>query len=84
VLGGLPILSVDEMIERVDSVEIEQVRALAAELFTPGRLSVAGVGPDEAQFLAAIDPLGGEAPEAPDDAERSQATGAPGAPGAPS
>jgi predicted Zn-dependent peptidase len=84
VLGGLPILSVDEMIERVDSVEIEQVRALAAELFTPGGLSVAGVGPDQAQFLAAIGPLGGEAPEALGDAERSQATGTPGAPGAPS
>ncbi len=84
VLGGLPILSVDEMIERIDSVEIEQVRALAAELFTPGRLSVAGVGPDEARFLAAIDPLGGDAPEALGDAERSQAAGAPEAHGAPS
>jgi predicted Zn-dependent peptidase len=84
VLGGLPILSVDEMIERIDSVEIEQVRALATGLFTPGRLSVAGVGPDEARFLAAIDPLGGAAREALDDAERSQAAGAAGAHGAPS
>jgi predicted Zn-dependent peptidase len=84
VLGGLPILSVDEMIERIDSVEIGQVRTLAAELFTPSRLSAAGVGPDEAQFLAAIGPLGGDAPEALGDAERSQAAGAPGAHGAPS
>ena len=58
VLNELPILSVDEMIERIDAVEIEQVRALAAELFPPSRLSAAGVGPQEAEFLAAIEPLG--------------------------
>ncbi len=43
----MPILSVNEMIERIDSVEIDAVRALAAELFTPSRLSAAGVGPAE-------------------------------------
>jgi predicted Zn-dependent peptidase len=58
VLNELPILSVDEMIERIDSVSIEQVRELASELFTPGQLSVAGVGPDEGRFRAAIEPLG--------------------------
>ncbi len=58
ILGELPILSVNEMIERIDAVEIEQVRALAAELFEPSRLSVAGVGPDESEFTAAIEPLG--------------------------
>ncbi len=57
-LNEMPILSVDEMIDRVDSVDIEQVRALAAELFHPAQLSVAGVGPDEARFRAAIEPLG--------------------------
>jgi predicted Zn-dependent peptidase len=57
-LNEMPILSVDEMIERVDSVDIEQVRELAAELFNPEQLSVAGVGPDEARFRAAIEPLG--------------------------
>ena len=51
------------MIERIDAVGIEQVRELAAELFTPGELSVAGVGPDEGRFRAAIEPLG-TAPEA--------------------
>ena len=61
VLNGLPILSVDEMIERIDAVEIEQVRALAGELFSPGELSVAGVGPQEADFMAAIAPLGASA-----------------------
>ncbi len=58
VLNGLPILSVNDMIERIDSVDIDEVRALAAELFPPSRLSAAGVGPEEAEFLAAIEPLG--------------------------
>ncbi len=57
VMNGLPILSVNEMIERIDSVTIEQVRELAAQLFAPEQLSVAGVGPDEARFHAAIEPL---------------------------
>jgi predicted Zn-dependent peptidase len=61
VLNELPILSVNEMIERIDSVEIEQIRALAAELFVPSGLSAAGVGPSEAEFLAAIEPLGAAA-----------------------
>ncbi len=60
-LNELPILSVNEMLERIDSVEIEQVRALAAELFAPGGLSAAGVGPAEGEFLAAIEPLGAPA-----------------------
>ena len=46
-LSGLPILSVDEVIERIDAVGIADLRELAGELFTAGRLSVAGVGPDE-------------------------------------
>ncbi len=58
VLGGLPVLSVNEMIDRIDAVTMEQVRELAGELFAPGGLSVAGVGPRESEFLAAIEPLG--------------------------
>ncbi len=57
-LNDMPILSVNEMLERIDSVEIDAVRSLAGELFTPGSLSVAGVGPAESEFLAAIEPLG--------------------------
>jgi predicted Zn-dependent peptidase len=58
-LNDMPIMSVDEMIERIDSVEIEQVRELAGALFAPERLSIAGVGPEEDRFLAAIAPLEG-------------------------
>jgi predicted Zn-dependent peptidase len=57
VMNELPILSVNDMIERIDSVTIEQVRELAAQLFAPQHLSVAGVGPDEQSFRAAIEPL---------------------------
>jgi predicted Zn-dependent peptidase len=59
VLCGLPILSVDEVIEQIDAVGIAELRALARELFHAPRLSVAGVGPDEAVFRAAIEPLAG-------------------------
>jgi predicted Zn-dependent peptidase len=79
VLNGLPILSVNEMIERIDSVEIDAVRALAAELFTPAGMSVAGVGPTESEFQAAIAPLRGAAADRADAAAPSVA-GAPGSP----
>ena len=58
VLGELPILSVSEVLDRIDAVGIDDVRELAAELFSPASLSVAGVGPDEESFRAAIAPLG--------------------------
>ena len=35
-------LELDEVIERIDAVDVEDVRELAAELFAPERLSVAG------------------------------------------
>jgi predicted Zn-dependent peptidase len=56
VMNELPILSVNDMIERIDSVGIAEVREVA-QLFAPRRLSVAGVGPDEESFRAAIEPL---------------------------
>jgi predicted Zn-dependent peptidase len=56
-LNEMPILSVDEMIERIDAVEIEHVRELAGTLFAPERLSVACVGPEEERFRTAIAPL---------------------------
>ena len=57
-LNELPILSVDEVIERIDAVDDRAtLRELAGELFAPERLSVAGVGPDEEAFRAAIAPL---------------------------
>ncbi len=65
-LGGallheMPILSLDEVIERIDAVSLEDLKQLAGELFEPRGLSVACVGPDERTFDAAIAPLGGRA-----------------------
>ncbi len=59
-LNDLPLLTVDEVIDRVDQVSAEDVQALASELLDPERLSAAAVGPDEDAFRAALSPLGGE------------------------
>jgi predicted Zn-dependent peptidase len=65
VLSELPILSVGELIERIDAVEIPALRELTGEMFTTARLSIAGVGPDEETFRAALEPFGDAA--GPDD-----------------
>ena len=57
VLAGLPHYTIDEVIELVDSVTLEDARALAAELFDPSALSAAGIGPDEDAFRAALAPV---------------------------
>ena len=59
VLNGLPILSVDEVIERIDAVDIAALRELAGELFVADQLSVACVGPEEDAFHKALAPLEG-------------------------
>jgi predicted Zn-dependent peptidase len=57
VLNEMPILSVDEVIERIDAVGIAELRQLAGELFDPARLSVVGVGVEEHAFREALEPL---------------------------
>ncbi len=57
-LGGVPILSVDEIVDRIDAVGVEQVGELARELFAPESLSAAGIGPEEELFGDALAPLG--------------------------
>jgi predicted Zn-dependent peptidase len=57
VLNGLPILSVDEVIERIDAVDVAALRELAGELFVADQLSVACVGPEEEAFREALAPL---------------------------
>jgi predicted Zn-dependent peptidase len=56
-LHGMPILSMDELIDRIDAVRLADVQALARDLFAPEQLSVACVGPDERAFNDAIAPL---------------------------
>jgi predicted Zn-dependent peptidase len=57
ILGGVPLLSVDEVIAGIDAVTRADLLALAGELFAPERLSAAGIGPDQDAFNAAIAPL---------------------------
>jgi predicted Zn-dependent peptidase len=57
VLAGLPLLTVDEVLERIDAVTRDDVAALTRELFAAERLSAAGVGTDEAAFRAALAPV---------------------------
>jgi predicted Zn-dependent peptidase len=62
-LHDMPILSVDEVIERIDSVTLADLQELADEMFITGNLSVAGVGPDRDAFDAAVAPLSPTAKE---------------------
>jgi predicted Zn-dependent peptidase len=61
VLADLPILSVEEIIARIDAVTVEDVRTLAEELFGFAGLSVAAIGPDEDALRTALVPLEGVA-----------------------
>ncbi len=58
-LGGVPIYSVDEIVDLIDAVTVEDVRGLARELFIPETLSIAGVGAEEDAFRRALAPLEG-------------------------
>jgi len=57
VLTGVPLLSVDELIERVDAVSQDDIEEVARELFDPARMSAAGIGPDEGPFRDALAPV---------------------------
>jgi predicted Zn-dependent peptidase len=54
VLADMPVLTVDEVVERIDAVTLEDVAALARELYAPERLSAAGIGAEESVFRTAL------------------------------
>ena len=63
-LGGsllfdLPLLETDEVMERIDAVTMDDMRSLVDELWAPGGLSAAGIGPDEDTFCAAVEKITG-------------------------
>ncbi|HEX4363869.1 MAG TPA: pitrilysin family protein [Solirubrobacteraceae bacterium] len=60
VLSELPLLSVDEVVERIEAVTRDEVNDLLRELLAPERLSAAAVGADEDVFRRAIEPLAPE------------------------
>jgi predicted Zn-dependent peptidase len=58
ILAGIPLLSLDETVERIEAVTLEDVAALVEELWAPERLSAAGIGPDADRFDEALTALG--------------------------
>jgi predicted Zn-dependent peptidase len=54
VLAEAPLLTLDEVVARIDGVTLDDLAALACELWAPERLSSAGIGPDEARFDEAL------------------------------
>jgi predicted Zn-dependent peptidase len=56
-LTGVPLLSVDELIDRIDAVTLDDLRELVRELYLPDQLSAAGIGTDEATFRSALSPV---------------------------
>jgi predicted Zn-dependent peptidase len=57
VLNDLPLLSVDEVVKRIEAVTIDDLAELTSELLAPERLSVAGIGTDEDVFRRGIEPV---------------------------
>jgi predicted Zn-dependent peptidase len=59
ILAVAPLLSLDELVARVEAVTVEDLGALVAELWASERLSAAGIGPDDAQFEEALTAMSG-------------------------
>ena len=55
VLMEVPLLTIDELLAALDAVTLEDVNALARELWRPERLAAAGVGGGESAFRAALE-----------------------------
>lgn len=53
-ITGVPLLSLDEILAKVDAVTLDDLQELAGELFDPARMSAAGVGADEDVFRKAV------------------------------
>jgi predicted Zn-dependent peptidase len=49
-----PLLSVEDVVSRLEAVTSEEVAELAGALFAPSGLSAAGIGPDESRFRDAV------------------------------
>jgi predicted Zn-dependent peptidase len=55
ILYDLPLLELDEIMARIDAVQMSDLRDLVGELWAPNRLSAAGIGPDEDAFRGALE-----------------------------
>jgi predicted Zn-dependent peptidase len=59
-LFGVPLLSLDEMLARIDAVDAGELASLADELYAPARFSAACVGPNEEVFREAVGSVSAE------------------------
>ena len=57
VLMDVPLLTIDELLAKVDAVTLEEVGELAVELLAPERLCAVAVGGDEDIFARALEPI---------------------------
>jgi predicted Zn-dependent peptidase len=53
-ITGTELLTLEQLIERIDAVTGDEVAELAGDLLRLDRLSAAGIGPSEARFRAAV------------------------------
>jgi predicted Zn-dependent peptidase len=53
-ITGSELLSLEELVDRVDAVTGDEVAEIAGDLLRLDRLSAAGIGPSEARFKAAV------------------------------
>lgn len=52
---SVPLLSIEEIVDRLEAVTADEIAELAREILDPGRLSAAGIGPDEVSFRNAVE-----------------------------
>jgi predicted Zn-dependent peptidase len=57
VLFDTPLLTLDELIEKIDAVTGDEVAELARNLYDPGALSAAAIAPNEERFRSALAPV---------------------------
>jgi predicted Zn-dependent peptidase len=57
VLFDTPLLTLDELIEKIDAVTLDEVAELAGEFYAPAALSAAAIAPSEDRFRAALGPV---------------------------
>jgi predicted Zn-dependent peptidase len=53
-LFDMPLLTLDELLEKVDAVTGDEVAELARELYAPDALSAAAIAPNEDRFRASL------------------------------
>lgn len=64
-LFNVPILTLDQIEQKIEAVTIEDLEAIASDLYQPDRFNVAAVGTDESHIRKALTALNAELADAP-------------------